>query len=86
MMLAQVRLRRDTPLKPARAMMVLMQIKRVGQIVACQPVEADLRSGGFEDEFTVRFTTTSKPEVVRAALSAIPDVTSVDVREVRTAG
>lgn len=79
MMLAKVRLRRDTPLKPARAMMVLMQIKRVGQIVACQPVEADLRSGGFEDEFTVRFTTTSKPEVVRAALSAIPDVTSVDV-------
>lgn len=83
MMLVKVRLRRDTPLKPARAMMVLMQIKRVGQIVACQPVEADLRSGGFEDEFTVRFTTTSKPEVVRAALSAIPDVTSVDVSAVR---
>jgi hypothetical protein len=74
MMLAQVRLKRDTPLKPARAMMVLMQIKRVGQIVACQPVEADLRSGGFEDEFTVRFTD-QQARVVRAALSAIPDVT-----------
>jgi GAF domain-containing protein/HPt (histidine-containing phosphotransfer) domain-containing protein len=86
MLLAKVKIRRDTPLKPARAMMVLMQIKRVGQIVACQPVEADLRSGGFEDEFTVRFTTTSKPEVVRAALSAIPDVTSVDVSAVRTDG
>jgi chemotaxis protein histidine kinase CheA len=83
MLIAEVRIRRDTPLKPARAMMVLMQIKRVGQIVACQPVEADLRSGGFEDEFTVRFTTTSKPDVVRAALSAIPDVTSVDVNAVR---
>jgi|GEM_PF-4785159 len=77
-LLAQVRLNRDTALKTARAMMVLMQIKRVGQIVACQPVEADIRSGGFEDQFTVTFTTSSKPEAVRAALAAIPDV--VDVR------
>jgi hypothetical protein len=77
-LLAQVRLNRDTPLKTARAMMVLMQIKRVGQIVACQPVEADIRSGGFEDQFAVTFTTSSKPESVRAALAAIPDV--VDVR------
>jgi two-component system chemotaxis sensor kinase CheA len=79
MLFAQVRLKRDTPLKPARAMMVLMQIKRVGQIVSCQPVEADLRSGGFEEEFIVRFTTSSKPEAVRAALAAIPDVTSVEI-------
>jgi two-component system chemotaxis sensor kinase CheA len=77
-LLAQVRLNRDTALKTARAMMVLMQIKRVGQIVACQPVEADIRSGGFEDQFMVTFTTSSKPEAVQTALAAIPDV--VDVR------
>lgn len=81
-LIAQVRLNRDTPLKTARAMMVLMQIKRVGQVVSCQPVEADLRSGGFEDEFTVTFTTSSEPEAVRAALAAIPDAVSVDVRKV----
>ncbi len=79
MLSAQIRLKRDTPLKPARAMMVLMQIKRVGQIVSCQPVEADLRSGGFDDEFIVQFTTFSRPEAVRAVLAAIPDVTSVEV-------
>jgi two-component system chemotaxis sensor kinase CheA len=78
-LLAQVRLNRDTALKTARAMMVLMQIKRVGQIVACQPVEADIRSGGFEDRFMVTFTTSSKPEVMRAALAAIPDVVDVSV-------
>ena len=78
-LLAQVRLNRDTPLKTARAMMVLMQIKRVGQIVACQPVEADIRSGGFEDQFAVTFTTSSKPESVRAALAAIPDVVDVQM-------
>jgi HPt (histidine-containing phosphotransfer) domain-containing protein len=78
-LLAQVRLNRDTPLKTARAMMVLMQIKRVGQVVACQPVEADIRSGGFEDQFAVTFTTSSKPESVRAALAAIPDVVDVQM-------
>ena len=74
---AQVQLDRHTPLKAARAMMVLTQIKRVGQIIACQPVEADLRSGGFEDEFEVTFTTLSDPETVRAALVSIRDVTNV---------
>ena len=61
-------------------MMVLTQIKRVGQIIACQPVEADLRSGGFEDEFEVTFTTRSDPETVRAALVSIRDVTNVLVQ------
>ena len=61
-------------------MMVLTQIKRVGQIIACQPVEADLRSGGFEDEFAVTFTTLSDPETVRAALVSIHDVTNVLVQ------
>jgi len=77
---AQVQLDRHTPLKAARAMMVLTQIKRVGQIIACQPVEADLRSGGFEDEFEVTFTTLSDPETVRAALVSIRDVTNVLVQ------
>jgi len=77
---AQVQLDPHTPLKAARAMMVLTQIKRVGQIVACQPVEADLRSGGFEDEFTVTFTTLSDPETVRAGLASIRDVTNVLVQ------
>ena len=77
---AQVQLDRHTPLKAARAMMVLTQIKRVGQIIACQPVEADLRSGGFEDEFAVTFTTLSDPEAVRAALVSIRDVTNVLVQ------
>ncbi len=77
---AQVQLDRHTPLKAARAMMVLTQIKRVGQIIACQPVEADLRSGGFEDEFAVTFTTLSDPETVRAALVSIRDVTNVLVQ------
>jgi GAF domain-containing protein len=77
---AQVQLDRHTPLKAARAMMVLTQIKRVGQIIACQPVEADLRSGGFGDEFEVTFTTLSDPETVRAALVSIRDVTNVLVQ------
>jgi len=77
---AQVQLDRHTPLKAVRAMMVLTQIKRVGQIIACQPVEADLRSGGFEDEFEVIFTTLSDPETVRAALASIRDVTNVLVQ------
>jgi len=77
---AQVQLDHHTPLKAARAMMVLTQIKRVGQIIACQPVEADLRSGGFEDEFEVTFTTLSDPETVRTALASIRDVTNVLVQ------
>jgi two-component system chemotaxis sensor kinase CheA len=77
---AQVQLDRHTPLKAARAMMVLTQIKRVGQIIVCQPVEADLRSGGFEDEFEVTFTTLCEPETVRASLVSIRDVTNVLVQ------
>jgi GAF domain-containing protein len=80
MLTAQVQLDHHTPLKAARAMMVLSQIKRVGQIIACQPVEADLRSGGFEDEFTVTFTTLTDPETVRTALVSIRDVTNVLVQ------
>jgi two-component system chemotaxis sensor kinase CheA len=81
-LVARVRLDHNAPLKTTRATMVLTQIKRVGQIVACQPVEADLRSGGFEDEFAVTFTTSSAPEAVRAALAAIHDVTNVDVSQI----
>jgi HPt (histidine-containing phosphotransfer) domain-containing protein len=81
-LVARVQLDHNTSLKTARATMVLSQIKRVGQIVACQPVEADLRSGGFEDEFAVTFTTSSAPEAVRAALAAIRDVTNVDVSQI----
>ena len=76
----KVKLDGNTPLKSARAMMVLSHIKRVGRIVACQPVEADLRSGGFADEFTVTFATPSDPASVRSALSAIRDVVSVEVQ------
>jgi two-component system chemotaxis sensor kinase CheA len=73
---------RDSPLKSARAMMVLTQVKRMGRLMACQPVEADLRSGGFEDEFTVTFATSSTPESVQDTLSSIRDVTSVEVQVV----
>ena len=62
--------------------MVLTQVKRIGQIMACQPVEADLRSGGFEDEFTVTVATSSAPETVQDTLASIRDVTSVDVQVV----
>lgn len=76
----RVRLDPKTPLKPARAMMVLTHIKRVGRIIACNPVEADLRSGGFEDEFTVTFSTESDPSSVRTALAAIRDVINIEVQ------
>jgi hypothetical protein len=74
----RVQLDPRTPLKPARAMMVLTHIKRIGRIAACEPVEADLRSGGFADEFTVTFSTDSEPASVRAALLAIRDVLDVE--------
>ncbi len=69
----------NSPLKSARAMMVLAHVKRAGRVIACYPVEADLRSGGFQDEFTVTFATSSEPSAVRAALMAIRDVISVEV-------
>jgi len=81
MLTARVRLDRTTPLKTTRAMMVLLQIKRLGQITACQPVEADLRSGGFEDEFTVTFATSNTPEAVHKALASIRDVVSVEISQ-----
>jgi chemotaxis protein histidine kinase CheA len=76
----RVKVDRDSPLKSARAMMVLTQAKRMGRLIACQPVEADLRSGGFEDEFTVTFATSSTPETVQDTLTSIRDVKSVDVQ------
>jgi hypothetical protein len=76
----RVKVDRDSPLKSARAMMVLTQAKRMGRLIACQPVEADLRSGGFEEEFTVTFATASTPETVQDTLTSIRDVKSVDVQ------
>ena len=78
----RVKVDRDSPLKSARAMMVLTQVKRMGRLIACQPVEADLRSGGFEDVFTVTLATASTPETVQDTLTSIRDVTSVDVQVV----
>jgi chemotaxis protein histidine kinase CheA len=75
-----VKVDRDSPLKSVRAMMVLTQVKRIGRLIACQPVEADLRSGGFEDEFVVTFATSSTPEAVQDTLTSIRDVTSVNVQ------
>lgn len=81
-MRVRVQVDRDSPLKSARAMMVLTQVKRMGRLIACQPVEADLRSGGFEDEFTVTFATSSTPETVQDTLTSIRDVKSVDIQVV----
>ena len=78
----RVQVDRDSPLKSARAMMVLTQVKRIGRLLACQPVEADLRSGGFEDEFTVTVATSSALETVQDTLASIRDVKSVDIQVV----
>ena len=81
-----VTLSRDTPLRGARAMIVLQRARTLGHVVSVVPDEPALSDDRFEHTFAFRLKTNASPELVTGTLSAAGFVESIRIaREARAA-
>jgi two-component system, chemotaxis family, sensor kinase CheA len=81
-----VTLLRDTPLRGARAMIVLQRARSLGHVVAVVPEERALAEETFEHTFAFRLKTNASQELITSTLTDAGYVESVRVtREGRTA-
>ena len=81
-----VTLSRDTPLRGARAMIVLQRARTLGHVVSVVPDEQTLSDDRFEHTFAFRLKTNASPELVTGTLSAAGFVESIRIaREARAA-
>lgn len=81
-----VTLSRDTPLRGARAMLVLERARTLGHVVAVVPDERALAEDHFESTFAIRLRSNASQELIAETLREAGYVESVRVvRESRTA-
>lgn len=81
-----VRLAADTPLKGARAMLVIQRARAIGEVAAVAPEERDLLEERFDRSFAIRLRTARSQDEIAAALQAAGYVEDVRVeREAHTA-
>lgn len=81
-----VTLSRDTPLRGARAMLVLERARTLGHVVAVVPDERALAEDHFESTFAIRLRSNASQELIAETLREAGYVESVRVvREGRTA-
>lgn len=80
-----IRISEDSPMKSARAFMVVSQFETAGELILTEPSIDDLEAGNFETDFNVLFLTKeSKKEVEESVLmiSEIEEVVVTDADEV----
>jgi two-component system chemotaxis sensor kinase CheA len=81
-----VTMSRDTPLRGARAMIVLQRARSLGHVVAVVPEERALAEEAFEHTFAFRLKTNASQELITSTVTDAGYVESVRVtREGRTA-
>jgi len=75
-----VRLAADTPLKGARAMLVLQRARTIGEVAAVAPEERDLVEEKFDCSFAIRLRTGKSQDEISAALQAAGYVEEVTLQ------
>lgn len=75
----RVLLVKDCVMKEARAFIVIMELKRIGQVIKSSPSLEDLKEGRFELTFIVILATKESPELIREELLSIGEVEEVNV-------
>ncbi len=77
--LVEVYLKKDSPLKSARAFLVLNQLKLLGEVIKSIPSEIMLREGKVSIPFKVIVATSLKKEFIRDKVLSIIDVEKVEI-------
>jgi two-component system chemotaxis sensor kinase CheA len=75
----RVVLRADSPLKGARALLVLKRMERLGTVIGVEPAPAAIESDAFDGQVTFRIDTTESAERITADIRGAGDVDQVDV-------
>jgi len=75
--------REDFPLKAARALLILKDLKNLGEVLSVSPSEEELREGilNAASEFEVSLLTERRPEEIEAAVKRHPGLKDVRVAE-----
>ncbi len=75
--------REEFPLKAARALLILKDLKNLGEVLSVSPSEEELREGilNAASEFEVSLLTDKKPEEIEAAVKRHPGLKDVRVAE-----
>ncbi len=76
-----IRLVHDCPMKEARAFLIIIRAKQMGEIIKSIPPEEDLKEGKFGLSFTMIFSTKEDARVVKDELSRILEVENVSVEK-----
>jgi two-component system chemotaxis sensor kinase CheA len=75
----QVVLRADSPLKGARALLVLRRMEALGAVMAVEPAPAAIESEGFDGRFQFRLDSQEPTERIAADVRAAGDVEQVEI-------
>jgi two-component system chemotaxis sensor kinase CheA len=75
----QVVLRADSPLKGARALLVLKRMAGFGAVIGVEPAPAAIESDAFDGRFTFRIDSTEGADRITAEIRAAGDVDQVEV-------
>jgi two-component system chemotaxis sensor kinase CheA len=75
----RVVLRADSPLKGARALLVLKRMERLGAVIGVEPAPAAIESDAFDGRFSFRVDTEESGERIEADIRAAGDVEQVAV-------
>jgi len=79
--MVRVALRPDTPIKGARALLVLKKAEQLGAVSALQPPAAAMELDSFDGRFAFRIETDTEGARIQALLTTAGDVDAVDVVE-----
>lgn len=75
----RVNLQDNCVFKAVRAIMVLANLRKIGEIVNTTPDVRDIEDEKFDGTFTIFFATKEHEKKIRKAVEAVPEVGSVDI-------
>jgi two-component system chemotaxis sensor kinase CheA len=75
----QVTLAPESPLKGARALIILQQVGTLGRVLAVEPPAAAMEADEFDGRFTFRLETEASEEAVEQAIRSSGDVERVEI-------
>ena len=79
----EITLRAGTVMKSARSYVILQGLKQLGEVIKCEPPEADLMAERFDLRFVVVLATEDSPDNVVAFLGQDGDIEDVKLQTVR---
>ncbi len=74
-----IELQPECPLKGARAFMIIVQLRRFGEIVKCVPPEEELKKDSFDNSFSILILTKEDPRVIKEEISHITEVKNINI-------